>query len=167
MGRIENRFNELKKQGRKALITFVTAGDPDLETTIRLVKEMEKQGADVIELGVPYSDPIAEGPVIQAANERALSKGIKITDLMKAVEKMRETVTVPLVYLLYYNCILQYGPDRFFRECKNSGIDAVIIPDLPFEEKGEIEDYADRHEVIIISLVSPVSDERITKIAAK
>ncbi len=167
MGRIEDRFIELKKQGRKALITFVTAGDPDLDTTIRLVEEMEKQGADIIELGVPYSDPIAEGPVIQAANERALSKGIKITDIMRAVGKMRESVTVPLVYLLYYNCILQYGPDRFFKDCSIAGIDGVIIPDLPFEEREEAEEFAEKYGIVIITLVSPVSDARIARIAAK
>lgn len=165
MGRIEDKFSELKKTGRKALITFITAGDPDIETTIRLVREMEDKGADIIELGIPYSDPIAEGPVIQAANERALSKGLKIKDVMAAVVKTRESVKVPLLYLLYYNSILQYGPDRFFKQCSEVGIDGLIIPDLPYEEKDELEEYSSRYGIVIITLVSPVSNERIKKIA--
>jgi len=165
MGRIENKFDELKKAGKKALITFVTAGDPDIDTTVRLVEEMERRGADIVELGVPYSDPIAEGPVIQAANERALSKGIKIKDIMAAVREMRVSVKVPLLYLLYFNCILQYGPDMFFRDCAGAGIDGVIIPDLPFEERDEIEGVAEKYGIVDITLVSPVSNERIQRIA--
>lgn len=165
MGRIEDKFSELKKAGKKALITFITAGDPDIDTTVRLVQEMENKGADIIELGVPYSDPIAEGPVIQAANERALSKGLKIKDVMTAVRRMRESVKVPLLYLLYYNSILQYGPDRFFRECSEVGIDGLIIPDLPFEEKDELDEFSSKYGIVRITLVSPVSDERIERIA--
>ena len=165
MGRIEDKFSELKRAGKKALITFITAGDPDIDTTVRLVQEMENKGADIIELGIPYSDPIAEGPVIQAANERALSKGLKIKDVMAAVGIMRENVKVPLLYLLYYNSILQYGPDRFFRECSEVGIDGLIIPDLPYEEKDELDEFSSRYGIIRITLVSPVSNERIEKIA--
>jgi tryptophan synthase alpha chain len=165
MGRIEDRFLILKEQGKKVLITFVTAGDPDLGTTVRLVKEMEKQGADIIELGVPYSDPIAEGPVIQAANERALSKGIKVRDIMASVKTIREDVKVPLLYLLYFNSILRYGPAAFFKDCAEVGIDGVIIPDLPYEERWEIEEFADNSGVVIITLISPVSEERVEKIA--
>ncbi len=165
MGRIENTFNELKKQGRKALITFVTAGDPDLAATVRIVKEMERCGADIIELGIPYSDPIAEGPVIQAANARALNNGIKISDVMQGVREMRKTVKVPLLYLLYCNCILQYGADRFFADCAAAGLDGVIIPDLPFEERDELEGFADRHGIVMITLVAPTSGGRIEKLA--
>lgn len=165
MGRIEDKFSELKKNGKKALITFITAGDPDMDTTVRLVREMENKGADIIELGIPYSDPIAEGPVIQAANERALSKGLKIRDVMAAVGTMRESVKVPLLYLLYYNSILQYGPDRFFKECSEVGIDGLIIPDLPYEEKDELDEFSSRFGIVCITLVSPVSNERIEKIA--
>jgi tryptophan synthase alpha chain len=165
MGRIEDKFSELRKTGRKALITFITAGDPDIATTVRLVRKMEEKGADIIELGIPYSDPIAEGPVIQAANERALSRGLKIKDVMAAVEEMRETVKAPLLYLLYYNSILKYGPDRFFRECSEVGIDGLIIPDLPFEEKGELEGCSLKYGIVLITLVSPVSNERIERIA--
>ncbi len=165
MNRIDEKFTELKKAGKKALITFVTAGDPDLETTAAIVREMVQKGADIVELGVPFSDPIAEGPVIQAANARALAKGLKIKDIMGLVESLREDVQVPLIYLLYYNSILQYGPERFFEECRASGIDGVIIPDLPFEERDEAEEYAANSGITIITLVSPVSGERTEKIA--
>lgn len=164
MNRIDEKFIELKKAGRKALITFITAGDPDIETTIRIAVELEKQGADLIELGIPYSDPIAEGKVIQDANKRALKNKIKIKDIMGAVSEIRKTVKVPLLYLLYFNCILQYCPERFFSDCANVGIDGVIIPDLPFEEKGEIDKTAALHGIGIISLVSPTSKERMKKI---
>src|SRR5664279_598794 len=107
MNRIESKFEELKQKNKKALITFVTAGDPNLKTTKSIVIEMENAGADIIELGIHYSDPIAEGPVIQAANMRALKNGIKIYDIMEMVFELRKTVKIPLIYLLYFNCILQ------------------------------------------------------------
>ncbi len=166
MSRIQEKFDELKQQGRKALITFVTAGDPTLEATKKIVVEMERQGADLIELGIPYSDPVAEGSVIQAANARALKNSIRIKDIMEAVREMRKEVSVPLLYLLYFNCILQYGPDKFFSDCRTSGINGVIIPDLPFEEQGEIEDIAYEYDVDIITLVSPTSKDRMEKIAS-
>jgi len=165
MNRIQERFIILKKENRKALISFLTAGDPNLDATKRIVKEMEKRGADIIEIGIPYSDPIAEGPVIQEANKRALANGLKIKDVMEAVAELRKDVTVPLVYLLYLNCILQYGPERFFSDCKKSGIDAVIIPDLPYEEKDEIEGTALEYSIDVITLVSPTSKDRIERIA--
>jgi len=126
--------------------------------------EMENAGADIIELGIPYSDPIAEGSVIQAANQRALMNGIKIYDIMEMVFKLRETVKIPLVYLLYFNCILQYGVDEFFKDCRNSGIDGVIIPDLPYEEQWEVRDLAEANNIDVISLISPTSNDRIEKI---
>lgn len=165
MGRIEDKFSELKQQGKKALITFVTAGDPDLATTVKVVMEMERNGADIIELGIPYSDPIAEGPVIQAANARALRHAIKISDIMQCVKEMRKTVKVPLLYLLYCNCILQYGIDSFFADCAASGLDGVIIPDLPFEEKDELGVTADKYGIVMITLVAPTSADRVEKLA--
>jgi len=164
VNRIDQKFKELKENGKKALITFITAGDPDLEATVEIVKEMERQGADLVELGIPYSDPVAEGPVIQEANRRALENRIKIKDIMGAVKKMRKEVKIPLLYLLYFNCILQYGPGRFFADCADSGIDGVIVPDLPFEERGEIEEAAEKSGVYIITLVSPTSEDRIERI---
>ncbi len=165
MNRIDEKFLELKKIGKKALITFVTAGDPDIETTKDIVREMVSSGADIVELGVPFSDPVAEGPVIQAANVRALSKGLKINGIMEAVKDLRKDVTIPLLYLLYFNSILQYGIGRFFENCRNAGIDGVIIPDLPFEEREEIEEFADANSIALITLVSPVSGERTQIIA--
>jgi tryptophan synthase alpha chain len=126
---------------------------------------MERQGADIIELGIPYSDPIAEGPVIQAANARALKHSIKIIDIMHSVKEMRKTVRVPLLYLLYCNCILQYGIDRFFSDCAAAGLDGVIIPDLPYEERDEFEGTADKYGIIMITLVAPTSGERVQKLA--
>lgn len=166
MGRIEDKFYELKKLGKKALITFVTAGDPDIGTTVRIVEEMESCGADIIELGIPYSDPIAEGPVIQAANVRALKHAIKISDIMNSVKEMRKKVKVPLLYLLYCNCILQYGIDKFFADCKEAGLDGVIIPDLPFEERDELEGAAEKNGIVMITLVTPTSGERIEKLTS-
>lgn len=163
MSRIEHKFNELKEAGKKALIPFITAGDPTLETTKALVIEMQNKGADIIELGIPYSDPIAEGPVIQKANERALKNKIKIKDVMNAVRELRETVTVPLVFLLYFNCILQYGMDKFLKDCKEAGIDGLIIPDLPFEERDELDEAVKGYPIDIITLVAPTSKGRIEK----
>lgn len=163
MSRIENKFNELKAANKKALITFITAGDPNLRTTKELVVEMQNKGADIIELGIPYSDPIAEGPVIQKANERAMTNKIKIKDVMNTVKELRESVCVPLVYLLYYNCILQYGMDKFFKDCEEAGIDGLIIPDLPYEERDEIEETAGKYPVDVITLVAPTSKDRVRK----
>ncbi|MFH0920481.1 MAG: tryptophan synthase subunit alpha [Fibrobacterota bacterium] len=164
MSRIEDKFMVLKKKGRKALITFVTAGDPDLAVTEALVLEMEKQGADIIELGVPYSDPIAEGPVIQVANVRALKNSVRLPDLFALVSRLRQKTDVPLLFLLYYNSILQYGSERFFAEGRNAGLDGLIVPDLPFEERGELGDLPARHGIDLIRMISPVSEERIDRI---
>lgn len=165
MSRIQSAFIKRKENGKKALITFITAGDPDLETTKQLVLEMEKQGADIVELGIPYSDPIAEGPVIQRANERALKNPIKLRNIFDLVSSLRNDTQIPIVFLLYFNCILQFSPERFFTECRLSGIDGVIIPDLPFEEREEIKNIAELAGVDIISLVSPTSKERVARIA--
>lgn len=165
MSRIESAFTKRKENGQKALVTFITAGDPDLEATRQLVLEMEKQGADIVELGIPYSDPIAEGPVIQRANERALKNSIKLRNIFDLVSSLRHDTQLPIVFLLYFNCILQYAPERFFAECRLAGVDGVIIPDLPFEEKMEIKNIAESEGVDIISLVSPTSKERVVRIA--
>jgi tryptophan synthase alpha chain len=162
--RIDAKFAELRNNGRKALIAFITAGDPDVETTIQIAKQLEQHGVDLIELGIPYSDPIAEGPVIQRANERALKNKIKIKDVMNAVKVIRQNVNTPLLYLLYYNCILQYGQDKFFSDCKDAGIDGVIVPDLPYEEQDEIEDACAGYSIYSIAMVSPISRERVEKI---
>lgn len=161
MNRINLKFKDLRENNEKALITFITAGDPDIETTIALVLEMEKAGADIIELGIPYSDPVADGEVIQASSQRALNNGIKIKDIMEAVKAIRTQSQVPLVYLVYYNCIFKYGIERFIKHCNEAGIDGLIIPDLPLEERGEIIEFADENNVYIIPMVAPTSEERI------
>lgn len=158
-------FEARRAEGRKALITFATAGDPDLETTARLVPAMEGAGADLVELGVPYSDPVAEGPVIAAANARALQGDVRLGTLFGMVRELRGRTQVPLAFLVYLNCILQYGKAAFFTACANSGVDGVIVPDLPYEESGEISREAAGAGVHLIRLVAPTSGERLPMIA--
>ena len=160
MSKIAEAFNN-----KKAFIPFITCGDPDLETTKKLVIEMEANGADLIELGIPFSDPTAEGPVIQGANIRALSNGITTDDIFDMVEELRETVKIPLVFMTYANVVFSYGKDRFFANCKNAGIDGIILPDVPFEEKAEFEAVALEYDVDFISMIAPTSKERIDMIA--
>lgn len=159
--RITLAFSKRRAEGKKALITFVTTGDPDIITTGRIVDAMIAEGADLIELGVPYSDPIAEGPDIQAANIRALKQGTKIADVFSLVEELRGRTEVPIVLLLYVNVILKYGTEEFFAACSKSGIDGLIVPDLPYEERGEVKNYEKQYGVPLIRMISPVSGERI------
>ncbi len=160
MSRIEEAF----KNG-KAFISFITGGDPDLETSKELIIAMEEAGADLIEIGVPFSDPIAEGIVIQDANIRALNAGCTTDKLFDMVEEVRKTVEVPLVFLTYLNPIYTYGKERFMNRCRKAGIDGIIVPDLPFEEKDELDGVCKEYGVDLISLIAPTSNERITKIA--
>lgn len=152
-------------ENKKAFIAFVTGGDPDLDTTVELCIAMEKAGADLIEIGIPFSDPIAEGPVIQEANIRALSAGCTTDKLFDAVKKIRQTVKVPMVFMTYINPIYTYGPEKFMQRCVECGMDGVIVPDLPFEEKGEILDVCNAYGVDLVSLIAPTSEERISMIA--
>lgn len=163
--RILNMFEKQKQSGKKALITFITSGDPDIETTKRLVIAMEQAGANLIELGIPFSDPVAEGPVIQEADIRALSKGLRIDEIFDAVMELRQQTQIPLVFMMYINCIYTYGKEKFFRRCNECGIDGVIVPDLPFEEKDEVSDDAAKFGVNVISLVAPTSHDRVKMIA--
>lgn len=164
MNRIDCLFAKLKAEDKKALITFITAGDPTVEVTEKLVLEMERQGADLIELGIPFSDPMAEGPVIQAANLRALEHDIGLDVVFGLVARLREKTQIPIVYLMYYNSVLNYGLDRFFKTCRDAGVDGVIIPDLPFEEGDEVAPYTQRYGVHQISMVAPTSSARLEKI---
>lgn len=166
MNRIEKKFDELKNQGKKALITYVTCGDGGYDVTETSVLEMEKAGADIIELGVPFSDPIAEGPVIQAASIRAISGGATLAGIFDMIKRIRKKTDIPLVLMLYLNSIFGFGTERFFDICSEIGIDGVIIPDMPYEEKEEIQPFADNHDIISISLVAPTSKDRIQKIAS-
>lgn len=152
-------------ENKKAFIPFVTGGDPNLETTEKLLIAMEEAGADLIEIGVPFSDPIAEGIVIQEANERALAAGCTIDRLFDMVKKARKKVTVPMVFLTYINPIYTYGKEAFLKRCVECGIDGLIVPDLPYEEKGELAPVCENYGVDLISLIAPTSNERIRMIA--
>lgn len=164
--RIEKKFEELKAAGKKALITYVTCGDGGYETTETAVLEMIRSGADIIELGVPFSDPIAEGTVVQSASVRALSRGTTIAGIFEMVKRLRRQIDTPLLLMLYLNSIFGFGTERFFDICAEIGVDGVIIPDMPYEEKDEIQPYADNHDIISISLITPTSKDRIEKIAS-
>ncbi len=173
----------------KAFIPFITCGDPDLETTLALAKELERAGAGLIELGIPFSDPTAEGPTIQEANRRALEGGVTTDDIFDMVAELRKTVSVPLVFMTYANVVYSYGADgfpsdgvsagadglpargvrtgadRFLANCEKTGIDGIILPDVPFEEKNEFLPVCDAHGVDLISMIAPTSNDRIAMIA--
>ena len=149
----------------KAFIPFITCGDPDLETTGRIVREMEKNGADLVELGIPFSDPTAEGPVIQGANIRALSGGVTTDKIFGFVEELRKDVKIPLVFMTYANVVFSYGIERFVQRCAEVGIDGIILPDVPFEEKEEFAPTCRTHGIDFISLIAPTSENRIETIA--
>lgn len=165
MNRIDEHLGAVKKAGKKALIGFLTAGDPNLEFTKKAVKIMQEEGTDLIEIGVPFSDPSADGVTIQKADIRALKQGVDIFKVFDMTAEIRNDVTVPLVYLLYYNVIVQYGVEKFFKRCAEVGVDGLIIPDLPYEESDEIAEYTEKYGVYQINLVSPTSRDRIKRIA--
>ena len=163
--RIDACFEQLKSENKKALITFITAGDPDLETTEKAVIEMFDNGADIIELGVPFSDPIAEGPTIQRSSLRSLQKGTTLDDIFNSVINIRKKTDKPLVLMMYLNTIYKYGTEKFFKLCKETQIDGVIVPDMPFEERDELLSTADENGIYLINLVAPTSEERVSMIA--
>ena len=149
----------------KAFVAFITCGDPDLETTGRAVRAAVKNGADLIELGIPFSDPTAEGPVIQEANLRALTGGVTTDLIFGFVKELRQDVTVPMVFMTYANVIFSYGAEKFISTCAEIGIDGLILPDLPFEEKEEFLPLCRRYGVDLISLIAPTSENRVAMIA--
>lgn len=159
-----NRISKAFENG-KAFIGFLTAGDPTLDKTEEFILTMEKSGVDLIEIGIPFSDPVAEGKVIQRANIRALSEGTTIDKIFEMVKSVREKSQVPLVFLTYLNPVFIYGYEAFFSKCKDIGIDGIIIPDLPFEEKEEIMLFCEKFHVNLISLIAPTSEQRISIIA--
>ena len=163
--RIDLRFEECAAQGRKALITFVTAGDPDLDTTEALVLSMEQNGADIIELGVPFSDPIAEGPVIQRASQRALANHTRLEEVFALVKRLRQKTEIPLCLMMYVNTLYVHGIANFFAQCRQAGVDGVILPDVPLEEHAPFDEAARKEGVHPIYLVAPTSHERIRSIA--
>ena len=152
-------------KNKKAFIPFVTAGDPDLSTTEALIYAMEEAGASVIELGIPFSDPVAEGPVIQEADNRALAAGFRIDALFDLLEKVREKTEIPLVFLTYANPIFTYGRAAFFTRCPKASIDGVIVPDGPFEERATLLPFAREKGIALISLIAPTSHERVQMLA--
>ena len=149
----------------KAFIPFITCGDPDLETTARAVRAAAENGADLIELGIPFSDPTAEGPVIQGANIRALAGGVTTDKVFDLVKELRRDVKIPMVFMTYANVVYSYDAERFMARCCECGIDGIILPDLPFEEKDEFAFVAKQYGVDIISLIAPTSENRIAMIA--
>lgn len=149
----------------KAFIPFITCGDPDLETTAAVVRAAAENGADLIELGIPFSDPTAEGPVIQEANMRALSAGVTTDKIFALVKELRRDVTVPIVFMTYANVVFSYGAERFISICRDIDVDGLILPDLPFEEKDEFQPICTKYGIDLISLIAPTSENRISMIA--
>jgi len=160
MSKIREAFD-----GKKAFIPFITCGDPDLETTGKCVRAMAAAGADLIELGIPFSDPTAEGPVIQGANLRALSNGITTDQIFDFVRDLRKDVKIPMVFMTYANVVFSYDAEKFISTCSEIGIDGLILPDLPFEEKEEFLPICRKYDVDLISLIAPTSENRIAMIA--
>ncbi|MDR3161050.1 MAG: tryptophan synthase subunit alpha [Spirochaetaceae bacterium] len=158
-----NRIAKAFEKG-KVFIGFVTGGDPGIEKTEEFILEMIRAGAGLVEIGIPFSDPIAEGSVIQAANIRALSAGATVEKIFALAARVRQKTEIPLAFLTYLNPVFQYGYDAFFRRCRDSGVDGIIIPDLPFEEQGEVRPSSAKYGVDLISLVAPTSEARIREI---
>ena len=160
MNRIAEAF-----QKEKVFIPFITCGDPDLETTGKVVRAAVANGAGLIELGIPFSDPTAEGPVIQGANLRALSGGVTTDKIFDFVRDLRKDVKIPLVFMTYANVVFSYGAERFLKNCREIGIDGIILPDVPFEEKEEFGGLCRKYGVALISMIAPTSENRIAMIA--
>jgi tryptophan synthase alpha chain len=167
MNRIDRAFKGLKARKEKAFITYITAGDPNLAMTAKLVGALEKAGVDLIELGIPFSDPLADGPVIQAASKRALDRGATLKKIFAAVKALRRTSEVPIVFMTYYNPVLHYGVGRFMKECRRCGVDGVIVPDLPCDEAKELMRCGRKEKIATIFLAAPTSTKaRLRAIAA-
>ena len=166
MTKIEKTFKKLKQQNKKALIPYIMAGDPSLEATKKFVAEMEEAGADIIELGVPFSDPLADGPTIQRAGERAIKQGVTLRKTLSLVEEIRQAAQIPLIIMTYYNPIFKYGIEAFIKEAVRVGVDGVIIPDLIPDEAGDFMSIAKKHKLDTIFLLAPTSTEdRVRKVA--
>lgn len=153
------------KKQHKCFIPFITAGDPDLNMTKELIMAMADAGADIIELGIPFSDPVAEGEVIQAANIRALAAGTTTDKIFAMLDEVRQKTDIPLVFLTYVNPIFTYGSEKFLAACRRTGVDGIIVPDVPYEEKAELDGLCSKYGVDLIPLVAPTSEERIKMIA--
>ena len=159
MSRITKKFEELKAKGQKALVAFITAGDPNLESTKEIFSTLEKSGADIVELGVPFSDPLADGPVIQKSAQRALKKGTTLKKIIQLVTEIRQDSQLPIVLMTSYNPVFVYGEEKFVDDAVNAGVDGIIVPDLPPEESESLEQYANAKGLDIIFLLAPTSTE--------
>ncbi len=166
MNRIEKSLAALQEKKEKAFITYMTAGLPDYDKTKEIIKAQEKAGTDMIELGIPFSDPVADGPVIQKASYDAILGGANLEKTFACMQELRaEKVEIPIVFMMYYNTVLHYGVDAFVKKCRACGVDGLIIPDLPFEEQEELQTaLLNSDDTILIQLVSPVSKDRVPKI---
>jgi tryptophan synthase alpha chain len=168
LNRIDKKFKSLKAQGRKAFIAYICAGDPGLSTTEKLVLEFDKEGVDIVELGIPFSDPLADGPTIQRASQRALKKCVNISKIFGLVKRLREKTDMPIVLMGYYNPIYSYGVPGFIRHAKTAGVDGIIVPDLIPEEADEFISAARKHDLDTIFLAAPTSlDKRLNAIVSK
>lgn len=167
MTRISKKFKELRRQGKKALIPFITAGDPSLSITEKLVTTLEEAGADIVELGVPFSDPMADGPVIQASSERALKNRVTLSDVLSLVGRIRKKSQIPLLVMGYYNPIFVMGHERFAQKAREVGVDAVLIVDLPPEEAGDLRKVLKKNKIDLVHLLAPTSDEERINRAVK
>lgn len=161
MSKIADAFKD-----KKAFIGFLTAGDPDLETTKSIIKKMAEAGCSLVEIGIPFSDPIAEGPVIQNANIRALKNNVTTDDVFDMVKDLKDEISIPMVFMTYLNVLFKYGYDRFLQNASHAGICGVIIPDMPYEEKEELQSVAKNYGIEVVSLIAPTSEDRIKTIAA-
>jgi len=167
MNRIDRKFKDLRKEKKKAFIAYITAGDPDLATTGKIVLTLEKAGVDLVELGIPFSDPLADGPTIQAASQRALNKKVNLKKIFKTTGVLRDKADIPVVFMTYYNPVLKYGLEKFVSDCKRCGVDGVIVPDLPHDEANDLILSAKKKKIATIFLVAPTSTpNRIKDIAA-
>lgn len=168
MRRIERKFDDLKKRGEKALIIYLTAGDPSLEKTYEMILGLDKAGVDVVEIGVPFSDPTADGPIIQAASQRALKSGTTLPGILNLIGEVRKFSEIPIVLFGYYNPVFIYGNEKFAKRAREAGVDGILVVDLPPEESEELRRYTDKSGIDFISLIAPTSDDdRIKKISEK
>lgn len=162
MNRIEEKLKILKERGEKAFITYMTAGLPDMEKSLDILKAQDAAGVDIVEVGVPFSDPIADGPVIQEASYQSILKGTNLSGIFDMVEKFRKESRLPIVFMMYYNTINHYGLEEFVNKCMETGVDGIIVPDLPREEQKDFAEYLEKEGApVLIQLVSPVSRQRV------
>lgn len=166
MNKIELKFRELREKHKKALIPFIAMGDKSLVETIEMAKVLEEAGADMVEIGIPFSDPLADGPVIENAYERALKEGLKVKDSIDTIEKITAEVSIPIIVMIYYNIIYCKGINKFLEDLKRVKVSGLIVPDVPLEERSELLKACEDNNIILIPLVAPTSKERINKITS-